>query len=195
MRISDWSSDVCSSDLSNESFLCIPFQIRMSGIFRAGNMDTQALAAFTEIADSGSFTQAALALHLSQPAISKRITTLEQQIGQSLFDRIGRRVRLTDAGRALLPYARKALQDIEDGRRALSQLHDQIGGRLSIGTSHHIGLHRLPPVLRSFTQRYPEVDLDIHFMDSEIACEGVLAGKLELGIVTLPSQQIGRAHV
>lgn len=87
-------------------------------------MDTQALAAFTEIADSGSFTQAALALHLSQPAISKRITTLEQQIGQSLFDRIGRRVRLTDAGRALLPYARKALQDIEDGRRALSQLHD-----------------------------------------------------------------------
>ncbi|HEY9546052.1 MAG TPA: LysR family transcriptional regulator [Solimonas sp.] len=155
-------------------------------------MDTQALAAFTEIADSGSFTQAALALHLSQPAISKRITTLEQQIGQSLFDRIGRRVRLTDAGRALLPYARKALQDIEDGRRALSQLHDQIGGRLSIGTSHHIGLHRLPPVLRSFTQRYPEVDLDIHFMDSEIACEGVLAGKLELGIVTLPSQPIAQ---
>src|SRR3546814_17737149 len=107
----------------------------MSGIFRAGNMDTQALSAFTEIADSGSFTQAALALHLSQPAISKRITTLEQQIGQSLFDRIGRRVRLTDAGRALLPYARKALQDIEDGRRALSQLHDQIGGRRQIGTS------------------------------------------------------------
>src|SRR3546814_13140032 len=91
MRISDWSSDVCSSDNSNESFLCIPFQFRMSGIFRAGNMDTQALAAFTEIADSGSFTQAALALHLSQPAISKRITTPEQQIGQSLFDRkIGR---------------------------------------------------------------------------------------------------------
>src|SRR3546814_2953655 len=90
-------------------------------------MNTRALAAFTEIADSGSFTQAALALHLSQPAISKRITTLEQQIGQSLFGRIGRRVRLTDAGRALLPYARKALQDIEDGRRALSQLHDQIG--------------------------------------------------------------------
>lgn len=156
-------------------------------------MDTQALAAFTEIAESGSFTQAALALHLSQPAISKRITALEQQIGQSLFDRIGRRVRLTDAGRALLPYARKALQDIEDGRRALSQLHDQIGGRLSIGTSHHIGLHRLPPILRSFTQSYPEVDLDIHFMDSEVACEGVLAGKLELGIVTLPTQPI--AHL
>ncbi|MGH8444347.1 MAG: LysR family transcriptional regulator [Solimonas sp.] len=150
-------------------------------------MDTQFLAAFVEIADCGSFTQAAETLHLSQPAISKRITALEQQIGHALFDRVGRRVTLTDAGRTLLPYARKTLQDIEDGRRALSNLHEEIGGRLSIGTSHHIGLHRLPPVLRAYTLQFPSVDLDIHFMDSEVACEAVLAGKLELGIVTLPT--------
>ncbi|NKF24306.1 LysR family transcriptional regulator [Solimonas marina] len=150
-------------------------------------METQFLAAFVEIADCGSFTQAAEALHLSQPAISKRITALETQIGHPLFDRVGRRVSLTDAGRTLLPYARKTLQDIEDGRRALSNLHDDVGGRLSIGTSHHIGLHRLPPVLRAYTLQYPNVDLDIHFMDSEVACEFVVAGKLELGIVTLPT--------
>jgi DNA-binding transcriptional LysR family regulator len=153
-------------------------------------VDTQNLSAFIAVADSASFTQAAEALHLSQPAVSKRITTLEEQIGQSLFDRVGRRVTLTDAGRTLLPYARKVLQDLEDGRRALSQLHEKIAGRLSIGTSHHIGLHRLPPVLRAFTQQFPDVDLDIHFMDSEVACEAVLAGKLELGIVTLPSQPL-----
>lgn len=151
-------------------------------------MDTQFLSAFVEVAESGSFTQAAATLHLSQPAISKRITALEEQIGQPLFDRVGRRINLTDAGRTLLPYARKVLQDIEDGRRALAQLHDEIGGRLSIGTSHHIGLHRLPPVLGAYTQRYPHVDLDIHFMDSEVACEAVVAGKLELGIVTLPTE-------
>ncbi|MEW6169815.1 MAG: LysR family transcriptional regulator, partial [Pseudomonadota bacterium] len=151
-------------------------------------MDTQWLAAFVEIADCGSFTQAAETLHLSQPAVSKRITALEERIGAPLFDRIGRQVGLTDAGRALLPHARKVLQDIEDGRRALSQLSEQVAGRLSVGTSHHIGLHRLPPVLRSYTQRYPQVDLDLHFMDSEVACEAVLAGKLELGIVTLPLQ-------
>ncbi|WP_028006421.1 LysR family transcriptional regulator [Solimonas flava] len=150
-------------------------------------METQFLAAFVEVADGGSFTQAAETLHLSQPAISKRITALEAQIGHALFDRVGRRVTLTDAGRTLLPYAKKTLQDIEDGKRALSKLHEEVGGRLSIGTSHHIGLHRLPPVLRAYTQQYPNVDLDIHFMDSEVACEAVLAGKLELGIVTLPT--------
>lgn len=153
-------------------------------------MDTQALSAFLEVADTASFSKAAERLFLSQPAVSKRIATLEDQLGRQLFDRVGRQISLTDAGRALLPYARRVLHDIEDGRRALSMLSEKVEGRLSIGTSHHIGLHRLPPVLRAYTLAYPEVDLDIQFMDSEVACEAVLAGKLELGIVTLPSQPL-----
>ena len=155
-----------------------------------GNMDTQALSAFMEVADTASFSKAAERLFLSQPAVSKRIATLEDQLGVSLFDRVGRQISLTDAGRALLPYARRVLHEIEDGRRALSKLNERVEGRLSIGTSHHIGLHRLPPVLRAYTLAYPEVDLDIQFMDSEVACEAVIAGKLELGIVTLPSQPL-----
>lgn len=153
-------------------------------------MDIDALSAFLTVADTGSFTRAGQQLHLSQPAISKRLKTLEDQIGRRLFDRIGRNVLLTDAGHALLPYARRALQTLEDGRRALSALSGQVSGRLSIGTSHHIGLHRLPPVLRRYVADYPEVDLDLHFMDSEDACEAVLAGKLELGVVTLPLQAL-----
>jgi DNA-binding transcriptional LysR family regulator len=153
-------------------------------------MDTAALSAFLEVAETGSFSRAAERLHLSQPAVSKRIALLEDNVGQALFDRIGRQVGLTDAGRALLPYARRVLQDIEDGRRALSQLSGRVAGRLSIGTSHHIGLHRLPPVLRAFTRKYPDVDLDLHFMDSEVACEAVLRGDLELGVVTLPLQPL-----
>ncbi len=153
-------------------------------------MDTQLLAAFIEIAESGSFSRAAERLHLSQPAVSKRIAVLEQQCGSSLFDRIGREIRLTEAGRTLLPYARRTLAEIEDAGRALTHLSGSVTGRLSIGTSHHIGLHRLPAVLRDFTQRFPEVDLDIHFMDSEDACHAVEQGKLELGIVTLPLEPI-----
>src|SRR2546426_1778475 len=107
-------------------------------------MDTQALAAFIAVAESASFSRAGEALHLSQPAVSKRIAALEEQLRSPLFDRVGRRIGLTDAGRALLPYAKRVLQDIEDGRRALSHLSDKVSGRLSIGTSHHIGLHRLP---------------------------------------------------
>jgi DNA-binding transcriptional LysR family regulator len=156
-------------------------------------MDTQALAAFVEVAESGSFSRAGETLHLSQPAISKRIAVLEEQLRAPLFHRVGRAISLTDSGQALLPYARRVLQEIEDGKRALSQLAGTVSGRLSIGTSHHIGLHRLPPVLRAYTQNFPDVDLDIHFMDSEIACQAVLAGKLELGIVTLPSQPL--AHL
>lgn len=153
-------------------------------------MDTQSIIAFLEVAESRSFSKAAEKLFLSQPAISKRIAALEEQLGKSLFDRVGRQVSLTDAGRALLPYARRVLHEIEDGKRALSHLSESVSGHLSIGTSHHIGLHRLPPVLRSFTQQYTDVDLDIHFMDSEDACEAVLAGKLELGIVTFPTQPL-----
>ncbi|HEX4894796.1 MAG TPA: LysR family transcriptional regulator [Solimonas sp.] len=153
-------------------------------------MDTQSLAAFLEVADSGSFTLAAERLHLSQPAVSKRVALLEEQLGTPLFDRVGRSIGLTDAGRTLLPYARQSLQELEDARRALSQLRGAVGGRLSIGTSHHIGLHRLPAVLGQFTREFPQVDLDIHFMDSEVACQAVLAGKLELGIVTLPTQAL-----
>jgi len=153
-------------------------------------MDTQSLSAFLEVAESRSFSKAGIRLHLSQPAISKRIAALELALGTPLFDRIGRQIALTDAGHTLLPYARESLQQIEHGRRALSQLSGAVPGRLLIGTSHHIGLHRLPPVLRMFTQNYPDVDLDIHFLDSEDACTAVLQGKLELGIVTLPSQTL-----
>lgn len=158
----------------------------------AKTMDTQSLAAFLEVADSLSFSKAGERLFLSQPAISKRIAVLEDQLGRPLFDRVGRQISLTDAGRTLLPYARRVLDGIEDGRRALSHLSEKVEGRLALGTSHHIGLHRLPPVLRAFTLRHPGVELDIQFMDSEVACEAVLAGKLELGIVTLPSQPLAQ---
>ena len=149
-------------------------------------MDISNLQTFIAVAESGSFSLASEQLFLTQPAISKRIAALEAELGTSLFDRIGRRVSLTEAGQALLPRARSILLEVEDSRRAISNLSGQIGGKLSIGTSHHIGLHRLPPVLREFSGRYPEVELDIHFMDSEEACQAVEHGDLELGVVTLP---------
>src|ERR1700747_2212106 len=68
-------------------------------------MDTQSLQAFIEVAETRSFSKAGERLHLSQPAISKRIAVLEQQLGSALFDRVGRQVTLTAAGRTLLPYA------------------------------------------------------------------------------------------
>jgi DNA-binding transcriptional LysR family regulator len=157
-------------------------------------MDTQALTAFLAVAETGSFSTAAERLFLTQPAVSKRIAQLEQQLGTRLFDRVGRRIRLTEAGEALLPRARQVLLDLEDMSRAISNLTGTVSGTLRIGTSHHIGLHRLPPVLRRFSREYPDVKLDIHFIDSEEAWEAVLHGDLEMGVVTLPPQPDPRLH-
>ncbi|NJM13147.1 MAG: LysR family transcriptional regulator [Synechococcaceae cyanobacterium SM1_2_3] len=149
-------------------------------------MDIASLQAFVIVADSGSFSVAANQLHLTQPAISKRIAALESELNARLFDRLGRAVRLTEAGTVLLPRARRILSEVEDSRRALRNLAGTVAGPLIIATSHHIGLHRLPPVLRIFTTQYPQVRLDMRFMDSEIACAAVLRGEVELAIITLP---------
>ncbi len=149
-------------------------------------MDSTNLKTFIVAAELASFSLAGERLHLTQPAVSKRIAALEQELGIRLFDRIGRRVPLTEAGQALLPRAHTILQEMEDSRRLIANLSGEVGGRLSIGTSHHIGLHRLPPVLRAYTKAWPAVELDLRFMDSEAACRAVQTGQLELGIVTLP---------
>lgn len=152
-------------------------------------MDIANLRAFVAVAETRSFSAAAAQLHLTQPAVSKRIAALEEGFDARLFDRIGRTVDLTEAGRALLPRARRILAELDDSHRALADLSGTIAGTLRLGTSHHIGLHRLPPTLRAFAARYPEVTLDLHFMDSEAACHAVETGDLELAIVTLPPEE------
>lgn len=148
-------------------------------------MDLANLNAFIAIAETGSFSAAGERLYLTQPAISKRIAGLEQQLDVRLFDRLGREVSLTEAGRALLPRAYQILNVLDDTRRALTNLNGEVSGRLSLATSHHIGLHRLPPILRAFTHQYPQVALDIQFLDSEVAYEEILHGRAELAVITL----------
>jgi len=149
-------------------------------------MDINSLRAFVEVAQSGSFSRASSRLFLTQPAISKRIATLESQLDLKLFDRIGKKVFLTEAGSRLLPKAMEVLQQTDDIQRLASNMENQVSGPLILGTSHHIGLRRLPPVLKAFIKQYQDVNLDIRFMDSEQACQQVETGELELAIVTLP---------
>jgi DNA-binding transcriptional LysR family regulator len=78
------------------------------------------------------------------------------------------------------------LRDLQDIQRVLNNLSGQVSGQLSMGTSHHIGLHRLPPLLKNYTRQYPQVKLDISFLGSEEICLAVARGDLELGVCTLP---------
>ena len=157
-------------------------------------MDLANLNAFIAIAEAGSFSEAAERLHLTQPAVSKRIAGLEQQLDTRLFDRLGREVSLTEAGRALLPRAYQILNVLDDTRRALTNLNGEVSGRLTLATSHHIGLHRLPPLLRAFTRQHPQVALDIQFLDSEVAYEEILHGRAELAVITLAPETREPVH-
>ena len=157
-------------------------------------MDNQNLKAFITVADLGSFSEAADRLYLTQSAISKRIALLEQQIGKKLFDRIARQVSLTEAGSELLPRAQRILQEYDNALQAINDLSGEASGTLRLAISHHLGLHRLPPVLKQFAQQYPNVTLDIEFMDSEKAYEQVLHGQSEVAIITLALESHHNIH-
>jgi DNA-binding transcriptional LysR family regulator len=149
-------------------------------------MDTANLQAFIKVAETGSFSMAARQLFITQPAVSKRISQLEQQLGSQLLDRSGKRILLTQTGRLLESHARRILNDIQALRQQIADMEGNPMGSLGLATSHHIGLHRLPPILRSYSSRYPDVELDLSFMDSEQACLLVENNELEMAVVTLP---------
>ncbi len=148
-------------------------------------MDLANLRAFAAVAQHRSFSVAAQQLHLTQPAVSKRIAVLEDGLGVALFDRIGRQVELTEAGQALLARVPDVEQSLRRAEQAVQDLRGDVTGPLRLATSHHIGLHRLPPVLSLFQERYPAVQLAIEFLDSEQAYERLRRGDIELAVVTL----------
>lgn len=150
------------------------------------NTDINNIKAFVVVADTGSFSEAAETLYITQSAVSKRVAAMENALSAKLFDRIGRRIMLTEIGQTILPKCRLILDTLNDTNKIIHNLSGKVAGALSIGTSHHIGLHHLPPVIRQYVRLYPDVEMDIHFQSSEKICDMVITGDLELGIVTLP---------
>ncbi len=151
-------------------------------------MNLAAFEAFVKVMETGSISQAADLLFITQPAVTKRIHSLEEYFGVKLFESAGRGVKATHAAHSLLPKVKNWLNELGDIHHTLSHEQDQIQGKLKIGTSHHIGLHHLPCHLTQYVQQFPDVTLDVHFVDSEQAHEQVLAGDLELAFLTLPPQ-------
>lgn len=151
-------------------------------------MNLAAFEAFVKVMETGSISMAADLLFITQPAVTKRIHSLEEYFGVKLFESAGRGVQATHAAHSLLPKVKNWLNELGDIHHTLSHEQAQVQGKLKIGTSHHIGLHHLPNHLRNYVQAFPEVTLDVHFVDSEQAHEKVLAGDLELAFLTLPPQ-------
>lgn len=149
-------------------------------------MNLAAFEAFVKVMETGSISVAAEQLFITQPAVTKRIHSLEEYFDVKLFESAGRGIQPTHAARSLLPKVKSWLTELGEIHHTLSHEHTQVQGRLKIGTSHHIGLHHLAEPLKHYVQQFPQVTLDVHFVDSEQAHEQVLAGELELAFLTLP---------
>lgn len=151
-------------------------------------MDYDQLTTFAILAETSSFSKTAEKLRITQPAVSKRIALLENYLNCKLFDRIGKQNRLTAAGHLARVRINRILNESGELKNDIENLSERIAGRLVISTSHHIGLHRLPEILKQYVKLYPDVELDMRFRDSEIAFDDVLQGKSALAIATMPSE-------
>ncbi|PRD15492.1 transcriptional regulator CynR [Pantoea coffeiphila] len=137
---------------------------------------------FLAVAEHQSFTRAAQALHVSQPALSQQIRQLEAHLGAALFDRSGRSIRLTDAGVVYLDYARRTLQGLEEGKRAIHDVADLRRGLLRIAVTPTFSSWLIGPLLAAFYQRYPDINVSIREMAQERIEEQLCAGELDAGI-------------
>jgi len=141
------------------------------------------LRTFLTVAQHGTFTRAAAALYVSQSAVSQQIEGLEREQGVRLFDRLPRRVVLTDAGHALLPYAERILVLADDAEHALAEVRGVVRGRLRLGASQTPATYVLPAILGAFAQAHPGIEVVLEVEVSGRIADRVAAGELALGIV------------
>lgn len=145
-------------------------------------MNVSQLRTFVEIVERGSFSEAARAMGVSQPAVTMQIQGLESDLGATLLERRYRRVDLTEAGRSLLPTARKVLAELENARTAIERLSDTVGGHLELAVSTTPGQYILPRLLGSFLAAYPTVTVSLRVYDSADVVARVESGEAHLGM-------------
>ena len=146
-------------------------------------LPTERLEAFLEVARAGNVTRAAASLGLSQPALTERLRSLEKDLGADLFVRTRRGMRLSDAGRALVPHAQRALTATIDGRRAVEREQRGETGRLAIGSAPAVSTYSLPGALRRFQLAYPSVHLSVRTGHSEEILDLLLREEIQVGLV------------
>ena len=140
------------------------------------------LEAFVEAARRGSVTRAAEALFVTQPALTARLNALEKTIGAPLLVRRRGGVRVTEAGRAFLPYAERALQAVADGRQVLTELERGIAGHVPIGAAPAVSTYALPSILKRFQQTHPGVQVAVRTGHSEEVAELVKRDEVAVGL-------------
>ena len=155
-------------------------------------MNLHYLRVFLTVAEYEHITRASEELIISQPAVTKTIQHLEQEVGLELIERHGRRIALTHAGRVLQNYARRLFALEREMEDALGALRDVDTGEVTLAASTTTGVYLLPPIVAQFRERYPQVDLHISILNSSEIVEQTLDWNLDFGLVewdaaTLPA--------
>lgn len=147
-------------------------------------MELHQLEAFVAVAPNHSFTRAAEVLHLTQPAVTRQIATLERDLKTKLFDRLGRIVQLTPSGETLLRYAERVLHLADEARAAVADIETGAAGRLLVGASSTLATYLLPNLLAKFREAHPRIEIGIHTGVSAHIRERIRAGESDVGLVT-----------
>lgn len=148
-------------------------------------MEIRQLRYLVTIVEAGGFTRAAERVHVAQPGVSAQIRQLERELGQELLDRSGRTVRLTDAGAAVLPYARAALRAIDDLRDAADEMAGLIRGHVRLGMVTSCGIPDMPALLARFHRDYPGIDITLVEDNSHALVDQLRDGTLDVALIAL----------
>jgi DNA-binding transcriptional LysR family regulator len=145
-------------------------------------VDLGQLQAFVQVAEQHSFSRAAESLGLTQPSVTARIQSLERDLGETLFDRNGRGVTLTEVGVSFLPHVQRVLQALRDGRDAVQAVQRLELGTLRLGAAPTVTTYVLPGLLKEFRARYPGIEVSVRTEYSEQIVQMVLADEVQVGL-------------
>lgn len=152
-------------------------------------LDSRQMRAFASLARTGSFTQTARELHLTQSGVSHAMKALEHDVGCRLLDRLGKKVVLTQAGEQLLHHATKILREMEGARESMDQLGKWGRGRLRLGASTTACQHIIPPVLREFKESFPDHVITIEPGDTLALVHSLLRHRIDLALTLEPDKE------
>jgi len=149
-------------------------------------MELRQLEYFIAVATHQNFSRAAEHVHVSQPSLSIQIGGLEKELGTRLFDRLGRKVVLTQAGELFHVHAERALRELDQAEQVVHELLGAKRGRLVVGTLSTVNSYLIAPLVSRFKQRFPGIHLQVHAQPSSDIVSGLLAHRLDIGICLLP---------
>ena len=159
-------------------------------------MDFGQIDAFVQVAKHQSFSRAAEVLQLTQPSITARIQALERELGEEMFERSGRGVKLTDGGRVFLPYVERILQTLREGRDAVEDVRNVQLGSLRLGSAITISTYVLPKMLQEFSKLYPGIDMVVRTGRSEQVLNMLMSDEVQVAIVrAINNQELDSVHL